>query len=73
MNFIGKDGVCVQKSVDLKLLEAKVCVCAQISVDLIILEARVGVCVQKPVDFVKLELSSYILIWSRHFLVDLMI
>ena len=63
----------MQKPVDLMLLEAKICVCAHISVDLIILEARVGVCVQKPVDFVKLELSSYILIWSRHFLVDLMI
>ena len=47
--------------------------CAQNPVDLIILEARLGVYVQKPVDFVKLELSSYILIWSRHFLVDLMI
>ena len=65
--------MCAQKPVDLMLLEAKVCVCAQISVDLIILEARVGVCVQKPVDFVELELPSYILICSRHFLVDLIL
>ena len=63
----------MQKYIHLMSLEGKVCVCAQISVDLIILEARVGVCVQKLVDFVKLELSSYILKWSGHFLVDLMI
>ena len=63
----------MQKLVDLMLLEANVCVFAQNPIDLIILDARVGVCVQKPVDFVKLELSSYILLWSRLFLVDLMI
>ena len=47
--------------------------CVQNPDDLIILEARKGVCVQKRVDFVKLESSSYILLWSRHFLVDLTI